>query len=97
MCMLVYLEMEMWQAATDRAPLLQIDWVGQKNQIDAAKAGKVKHVVLVGSMGGENPDHMLNRIGNGNILVRPCSCDPSRQVLNTTHGNFSILFTLPNF
>ncbi|KAK4796321.1 hypothetical protein SAY86_028647 [Trapa natans] len=47
----------------------QVDWIGQKNQIDAAKAAGVKHIVLVGSMGGTNPNHPLNRLGNGNILV----------------------------
>lgn len=47
----------------------QVDWIGQKNQIDAAKAAGVKHVVLVGSMGGTDVNHPLNSLGNGNILV----------------------------
>ncbi|XP_020267504.1 uncharacterized protein At5g02240-like [Asparagus officinalis] len=47
----------------------QVDWIGQKNQIDAAKAVGVKQVVLVGSMGGTDINHPLNSIGNGNILV----------------------------
>ncbi|KAG8061547.1 hypothetical protein GUJ93_ZPchr0003g17992 [Zizania palustris] len=47
----------------------QVDWIGQKNQIDTAKAAGVKHIVLVGSMGGTNPNHPLNSLGNGNILV----------------------------
>ncbi|WP_036484465.1 SDR family oxidoreductase [Myxosarcina sp. GI1] len=47
----------------------EIDWIGQKNQIDAAKKAGVEHIVLVGSMGGTNPDHPLNRLGNGNILI----------------------------
>lgn len=47
----------------------QVDWFGQKSQIDAAKAGGVKHVVVVGSMGGTDPNHRLNSLGNGNILV----------------------------
>ena len=47
----------------------EVDWLGQKNQIDAAKKAQVKQVVLVGSMGGTDPNHMLNRIGNGNILI----------------------------
>lgn len=47
----------------------QVDWIGQKNQIDAAKAAGVKHIVLVGSMGGTDLNHPLNNIGNGNILV----------------------------
>ncbi|MGK7949354.1 MAG: SDR family oxidoreductase [Xenococcaceae cyanobacterium] len=47
----------------------EIDWLGQKNQIDAAKKAQVKQIVLVGSMGGTDPNHMLNLIGNGNILI----------------------------
>ncbi|XP_031126357.1 uncharacterized protein At5g02240 [Ipomoea triloba] len=47
----------------------QVDWIGQKNQIDTAKASGVKHIVLVGSMGGTNPNHPLNTLGNGNILI----------------------------
>lgn len=47
----------------------QVDWLGQKNQIDAAKESGVKHIVLVGSMGGTNPHHPLNMLGNGNILL----------------------------
>lgn len=47
----------------------EVDWLGQKNQIDAAKQAGVKHIVLVGSMGGTNRDHPLNSIGNANILV----------------------------
>ncbi|KAL6574708.1 hypothetical protein OROMI_011993 [Orobanche minor] len=46
----------------------QVDWIGQKNQIDAAKAAGVKQIVLVGSMGGKTPNHPLNSLGNGNIL-----------------------------
>ena len=47
----------------------KVDYQGQVNQIDAAKQADVEHIVLVGSMGGTNPNHMLNRMGNGNILV----------------------------
>eukprot|EP00245_Coleochaete_scutata_P004135 TRINITY_DN16395_c0_g1_i1.p1 TRINITY_DN16395_c0_g1~~TRINITY_DN16395_c0_g1_i1.p1 ORF type:complete len:303 (+),score=65.17 TRINITY_DN16395_c0_g1_i1:85-993(+) len=47
----------------------QVDWLGQKAQVDAAKAAGVKQIVVVGSCGGTNPDHMLNKIGNGNILI----------------------------
>jgi len=47
----------------------QVDWIGQKNQIDAAKSIGVKHIVLVGSMGGTDINHPLNKLGNGNILV----------------------------
>ena len=54
---------------TTVCPLLQVDWVGQKNQIDAAKAAGVRHIVLVSSMGGTKPDHFLNKMGEGNILI----------------------------
>ncbi|XP_020571113.1 uncharacterized protein At5g02240-like [Phalaenopsis equestris] len=47
----------------------QVDWIGQKNQIDAATSAGVKHIVLVGSMGGTDLNHPLNSLGNGNILV----------------------------
>ncbi|GMN59532.1 hypothetical protein TIFTF001_028626 [Ficus carica] len=47
----------------------QVDWIGQKNQIDIAKAAGVKQIVLVGSMGGTDPNHPLNSLGNGNILI----------------------------
>lgn len=46
-----------------------IDYQGQVNQIDAAKAAGVNHIVLVGSMGGTDENHYLNRIGDGNILI----------------------------
>lgn len=47
----------------------QVDWIGLKNQVEAAKAAGCKHIVLVGSMGGQNPNHMLNSLGNGKILI----------------------------
>jgi len=47
----------------------QVDWIGQKNQIDEAKRAGVKHVILVSSMGGSDPSNMLNKIGDGNILL----------------------------
>jgi uncharacterized protein YbjT (DUF2867 family) len=46
-----------------------VDYYGQKNQIDAAKKAGVEHIVLVGSMGGTNPNHPLNQMGNGKILI----------------------------
>lgn len=46
-----------------------VDWIGQKNQIDIAKEVGINHIILVGSMGGTNENHPLNRIGNGNILI----------------------------
>lgn len=47
----------------------QIDYEGQLNQIEAAKRVGVKQIVLVGSMGGTNENHPLNRIGDGKILI----------------------------
>lgn len=47
----------------------QVDYEGQKLQIDAAKAAGVKHVVLVSSMGGTDESNRLNNLGNGKILV----------------------------
>lgn len=46
-----------------------IDYQGQVHQIEGAKAAGVEHIVLVGSMGGTDPNHFLNKIGNGNILI----------------------------
>jgi len=57
-----------------------VDWIGQKNTIDAAMAcGKDMHVVICSSMGGTDPSNMLNALGRetlpggstkgGNILL----------------------------
>ncbi|KAF8069509.1 hypothetical protein HT031_001625 [Scenedesmus sp. PABB004] len=46
----------------------QVDWLGQKVQIDAAKAAGVKQVIVISSMGGTDPNHQLNSLGEGNIL-----------------------------
>lgn len=46
-----------------------IDYQGQVNQIEAAKAAGVEHIVLVGSMGGTQENHPLNSMGDGNILI----------------------------
>ena len=53
----------------------QVDWLGQKAQIDAAVDAKVKHIVLISSMGGTQDGqegrtmNMLNKLGSGNILL----------------------------
>jgi uncharacterized protein YbjT (DUF2867 family) len=54
----------------------QVDWIGQKNQIDAAKKVGMDHVVICSSMGGTNPENPLNKLGRsedgktgGNILL----------------------------
>lgn len=46
-----------------------IDYQGQINQIDLAKEAGVNHIILMGSMGGTNENHPLNKLGNGNILI----------------------------
>ena len=46
-----------------------IDYQGQVNQIDLAQEAGVNHIILMGSMGGTNEDHPLNKLGNGNILI----------------------------
>lgn len=46
-----------------------VDYEGQKNQIDAAVNAGVEHIVLVGSMGGTDENHPLNKMGNGKILI----------------------------
>jgi len=53
----------------------EIDWIGAKLQVDAAKAAGVKHFVFVSSMGGTQPENFLNSIGRqrdgsgGDILL----------------------------
>ncbi|AFZ43751.1 NAD-dependent epimerase/dehydratase [Halothece sp. PCC 7418] len=46
-----------------------IDYQGQVNQIDLAQEAGVDHIILMGSMGGTNENHPLNKLGNGNILI----------------------------
>ena len=47
----------------------RVDWIGQREQIDAAKAAGIDHVILISSMGGTDVDHFLNTMGNGRILL----------------------------
>lgn len=46
-----------------------VDYHGAVNQIEAAKRAGLKQVVFIGSMGGTDEDHALNKHGNGNILI----------------------------
>lgn len=53
-----------------------VDWIGAKNQIDAAQKAGVKKFVFLSSMGGTQPENFLNTIGrvpgdsnSGNILL----------------------------
>lgn len=41
----------------------EVDWLGQKAQIDLAIRCGAKHVVVCSSMGGTDPNHMLNKLG----------------------------------
>lgn len=45
-----------------------VDWLGQREQIDVAKTGGVKHIVLVSSMAGTKPEHFLN-VALDNIVL----------------------------
>ena len=47
----------------------EVDYNGQKNQIDAAAKAGVEQIVLVGSAGGTDENNYLNTIGNGKILI----------------------------
>lgn len=53
----------------------EVDWLGAKLQIDAAKEAGVKRFVFVSSMGGTQPENFLNSIGRrpdgsgGDILL----------------------------
>mmetsp|Transcript_19139 Transcript_19139/g.47844 ORF Transcript_19139/g.47844 Transcript_19139/m.47844 type:complete len:303 (-) Transcript_19139:292-1200(-) len=53
----------------------EVDWIGAKMQVDAAKAAGVKHFLFVSSMGGTQPENFLNTIGRradgsgGDILL----------------------------
>jgi len=46
-----------------------VDWIGQQAQIDAAKALKMKQVVVISSMAGTKPEHFLNQMGGGSIVL----------------------------
>lgn len=46
----------------------EVDWAGQRHQIEAAKAAGVQHVILISSMGGTQPDHFLNKNMHNMVL-----------------------------
>lgn len=53
-----------------------VDWLGGRNQVDAAKKARVQQFVFVSSMGGTDSENFLNTIGrvegeerSGNILL----------------------------
>jgi len=46
----------------------QVDYLGNKNLIEAAVEARVKQFVLISSMGATHEDHVLNRIF-GNVLI----------------------------
>lgn len=41
----------------------KVDWLGQKHQIDAAAVNPKCHVLICSSMGGSDPENMLNKLG----------------------------------
>mmetsp|Transcript_43663 Transcript_43663/g.111614 ORF Transcript_43663/g.111614 Transcript_43663/m.111614 type:complete len:297 (+) Transcript_43663:199-1089(+) len=45
-----------------------VDWQGSNNQVRAAHAAGVEHVLLVSSMGTTEPDSFLDKLGNGHAL-----------------------------
>ena len=59
-----------WRSSSHVGTRAQVDWQGQKAQIDAAKEAGVKKVVLISSMGVTDESNSLNKLGDGNILVR---------------------------
>ncbi|CBN76881.1 conserved unknown protein [Ectocarpus siliculosus] len=74
----------------------EVDWLGAKALIDAAKSAGVKHFVYVGSMGGTQPDNFLNTIGKqedgtgGDILLwkraKNTLSRPERRTRTSTRG-----------
>lgn len=46
------------QKANNIMPWFQVDWLGQKTQIDLAKDAGIHHIVVIGSMGGTDENHM---------------------------------------
>lgn len=46
-----------------------VDWVGARQQIDAAKEAGVPRFIFIGSMGGTDPENFLNKLGGGNVLL----------------------------
>lgn len=57
------------RAASHDPTCAQVDWMGQKAQIDAAREAGVRKVVLISSMGVTDRSNSLNKLGDGNILV----------------------------
>lgn len=47
----------------------QVDWFGGKAQVQAAREAGVKQVILLGALGGCDPEHWLNRIGEHGMLL----------------------------
>ena len=62
----------------------EVDWLGAKKQIDAAKAAGIKQFVFVSSMGGTNPDNFLNSIGSKKTEAEATSCSGSGRQRDTS-------------
>lgn len=54
-----------WKGGNEKGAPVEVDWLGQKRQIDAAVKAGVKRVVIVSSMGVTQPENFLNTIGPG--------------------------------
>ena len=54
-----------WKGGNDKGAPAEVDWLGQKRQIDAAVRAGIRRVVIVSSMGVTQPENFLNTIGPG--------------------------------
>jgi hypothetical protein len=67
----------------------QVDWLGQKAQIDAAREAGIKKIVLISSMGGTDEKNPLNNLGNGNILIWKRKAE--EYLINSGAFNYTII------
>jgi nucleoside-diphosphate-sugar epimerase len=80
--------------------LSQVDYVGAKLQIDAAKAAGVKKFVFLSSMGGTQPDNFLNTIGKqpdgsgGDILLWKRKAEEVRILSEYFQNTFQCLLSI---
>lgn len=76
----------------------KVDYEGQVMQIDMAKQLGVKHIVVVSSMGGTDPDNFLNKVGkksdgsgNGDIILWKRKAERYLVEVSITHVDTAIL------
>ena len=70
-----------------------VDWIGAKNQIDAAKKAGVKHMVFLSSMGGTEPDNFLNSIGKVSRTSSICIHAHSYSFILIHTHSYSLILT----